>query len=651
MNENINNVDDKKNKKVKKVGPIRFGALFFIVGFITIIVGYYILFFDYHVRMVLEKVGTGINGAEVNVDSVHTYFKAGRMEIKRIQFTDPENLTLNKFEVAKVTFDFSWDALLRAKILINEMSADEIRVGSKRERPGKKVIIPKEEIANNAGPSAAEIAMKKIKSEGEKFVGEKFKGNVFGDLANFSKSGEFDLSAIGDDLASKKKFDLLKGSYVEKKALWEERFKKLPTPNDFKTYEERIKKIDVGNLKNPDEIKAALKEVKEITSELNTKVKVVKESGDSLTKEVDGFQKTFAQIDDWVKEDIEDLKKKFKLPEIDPKNLGEEIFRKYVFSDYDKYLGYYYKVKPYLPPKKDKSKQVEKNISEEAKLKRSFGKVYHFGHPKSYPLFWLQEGRISSRTTDAMVEGEIKNISSNPELTQKMMELNLSGSMPSKKIEDFKFSLKLDFINTFAQYVDLAINRYKVTDLMLVKDDLVTFGMDNCDGNLIVKGALSEGVLAFSFQNRFSDIVYITDSKNKIINDVLTNVVGDIRNVTVNGSVDGNLTDPRFSLKSNMGDAFSASIKKYIEKKKEELELKLKTLVQDRLKAEKEKLINDHLKNGEFFKKRIAELTGGSGKLEDLLKNKEKDILKQEANKLKDNAKDGAKKLLKKFKI
>ena len=62
------------NSSVKKQGPIRTGFVgpAVIVGVVVWL--YFLLLFDWQLRIAMQFVGTYLNGAEVNVTSVRTSF-------------------------------------------------------------------------------------------------------------------------------------------------------------------------------------------------------------------------------------------------------------------------------------------------------------------------------------------------------------------------------------------------------------------------------------------------------------------------------------------------------------------------------------------------------------------------------------------------
>ena len=108
------------NSTVKKTkGPVRFEAIIpaLIIG--GLIYSYFALFFDSHLRHLIEFTGTHIYGAEVNIQDINTSFWRGSFELRGLQITDKEQPERNLVQINKIRFGLLWHALLRAKFVVN----------------------------------------------------------------------------------------------------------------------------------------------------------------------------------------------------------------------------------------------------------------------------------------------------------------------------------------------------------------------------------------------------------------------------------------------------------------------------------------------------------------------------------------------------
>src|SRR3990167_5918284 len=118
----------------KRKGPIRFEAIVPIAIIVGLVVAYFVLFFDMHLRMGIEYAATYANGAEVNVARVRTSLVGASFEIAGIQVTDPEKPMRNRAVIGRIHANFLWDALLRAKFVTVSAGVDGIETNTERAR-------------------------------------------------------------------------------------------------------------------------------------------------------------------------------------------------------------------------------------------------------------------------------------------------------------------------------------------------------------------------------------------------------------------------------------------------------------------------------------------------------------------------------------
>ena len=179
---NMTNSTDKKEKKVKKKGPIRFEAII-PISIILVLTGlYFHFFFDSHLKAGLEWTGTQIHGAEVNIKSIKTSFFRAHFRLDGLQVTDKEQPEQNLVELESIRFGMLWDALLRAKVVINEAALENIQIYTKRDSPGEVLPKPTEEEAKNS-----------IVAKSQKAILDQAKAdydqNILGDVANLLGGG------------------------------------------------------------------------------------------------------------------------------------------------------------------------------------------------------------------------------------------------------------------------------------------------------------------------------------------------------------------------------------------------------------------------------------------------------------------------------
>ena len=120
------------------------GLLAFIVitGALAI---FWIFFFDGLVRRAIEKTGTLIVGAEVDVNKVDVALSPLGITLNGLQVTNPDAPATNSIECGRIAFTLDGLNLFRRKVIINEMAVESLRFDTPRKRPGTVRVKPPEE--------------------------------------------------------------------------------------------------------------------------------------------------------------------------------------------------------------------------------------------------------------------------------------------------------------------------------------------------------------------------------------------------------------------------------------------------------------------------------------------------------------------------
>jgi uncharacterized protein (TIGR03545 family) len=166
-------------KTVKVQGPIRWNAVAPFLIICVLIFAYFHFFFDFNVRKAIEWGGYKAMGVEINVAKFETSFFKATLEIKDIEITDAEKPSQNSIEIGDIRWGMSWDALLRAKVLVNETVIENIQFSTPRKSPGK--VAPPEPPAK--GPGFAEQETERLKQEALAKTQQEYANNMLGDLA------------------------------------------------------------------------------------------------------------------------------------------------------------------------------------------------------------------------------------------------------------------------------------------------------------------------------------------------------------------------------------------------------------------------------------------------------------------------------------
>lgn len=627
------NETTKEKKKVKKQGPIRFEAIVPVLILSAITFIYFTYYFDYHMKKVVEYVGTEANGAEVNVDSVRTSFIRGSFDLDRLQVTDPERPTHNSLEIGNMHFSYLWDALLRMKFVVQEASINNIQIAKPRTSPGR-VLPPKP-----ATPSKMEAIQDQIMSQ----VKTKYGANMLGDVLAILEGGDYQdqVQKIRETLKSEVRVKEMISDVNSKKEFWDGKVKELSDTSKLKEIEATI--ASVRGEKNFLKQAEGVKKLTDLLKSIEKQYKEIEKSSRQLQSEVKAVASYPQELQKIVNEDIASLKNRFSVPQIDFKDMAMHLFAGEFAQYITKARKYQALAEQYLPEKKEQEVVIPP--------KRSEGKNYEFPITKGYPLFWLKKAAISSQGTadsySGKVAGSLTDVTTSPSLIGKPVVLDLNGDFPSAKIMGVKAVLTADFTKAVGkQSALIQVNSFPVAEKLFVDDKNIKFGFINAIGSSSISATLVEKQIKMNWNSALTKPQFLVETNNKLAKEMLSNIVNNIPVININGDVTGSFSNLNMNIASNLGTELSEGFTREIGAKLTEAQNKLNGLVDEKINKPKAELLS--ALNGNTTN--LSKL----GNLQELYKSNE-DKIKAEIEKLKkggtSDLKEKGKKLLKGFKL
>tara|TARA_R110000868_G_scaffold167130_3_gene401439 strand:+ start:1833 stop:3698 length:1866 start_codon:yes stop_codon:yes gene_type:complete len=618
-------------KTNKKVGMIRKGAVVPFLIILGLVIIFNILFLDTSIKKSAEYFGGKINGAEVNIGEVKTSFKDLSLTIKDIAFTNTNDPSSNLFQIGQIKFQLLWDALLRAKFVIDESSMTDIKINGKRKSPGK--VYPKP-LEDPALKSTAKQTMANAKEE--------FKGNVFGDVsAIMSGDNSKDvLKNMEGELKSKQFYEDLEKQVDQKEEELKQMLANLPKGAEISQFDDRFKSINWNYLKDFKKAPGILKEASALRKDVSETIKKYDQAKDKVENEIKFLKDSTKQAQRLIDEDIKNLENKMSLPNLDSESIARVLFGAEFVDSLAKYTEYFEKAKEYMPPKKDK-------VATSVKPIRGSGRNYQFGTPKSYPLFWLKLSNISSNNSQGTVTGKIENFTSNQRIVNKPSTINLKADFPSQNLRGLEGNLIFDHRNGVNDKIAFAIDAFPVPSKTLSKSESASMVMVKSTGATKVDVSLVQDQVNMNMSSVFTDIDYQVSAKSKQVEQLLQSVAKEATRVTLDAKAAGTTSKLSFKIKTNLAELIKIALKKELEAKVKEAKDKIRAKVDEQIGDKKAKAQEkiDQLKSkyqGEIDKQK-EKISALTGKIDEK-KDSSKDAVQ-------DKAKDALKSLKKKFKF
>jgi uncharacterized protein (TIGR03545 family) len=494
-----------------------------------------VFFLDWAVEFGIERVGTRVNGAKVELAGVDISWRNASITLRGLQVTDRSQPMVNAVEVASMRFAVAVKPLLWAKVIIEDGSITGIRTGTARKYSGYVAPEPGEKKPAAAGESAGKKpALPSVGDAAKKFDPRNVKAE---DLASYRKVMEEKGRVAGLPAAWQKKADAIQtdGKTAEAKALLE-----------------RARKADYSGAAGAKKAAEDLKEAQKLQGEIKALQSAVSDARSSVTGEVAGVRNSIKDIDELKKKDVEALMTKAGLDSFSAEGITRAVIGPVWFGRVESGLYWFGKIRSMIP-RKGKKGAVPPPASR-------YGMSIPFKFKYSWPAFHLKKASLSGETsgdTPIQYKGTLRDVTSDPPLVGRPMVLEISGAS-ARGGKSVAVRAVLDYTGERAK--ESVTFRYSGMDLEGVAlgdiNGPVSFksGRGTVNGNLAVNGEKVSGEVRFT-----ADPVRLAHESAKS-NDRMMSVVHSaltgMKKLDVRIPVSGSLSSPKFGVKSNMDGAF-----------------------------------------------------------------------------------------------
>jgi uncharacterized protein (TIGR03545 family) len=561
-------------KKKKAKGPIRFEAIVPFAIIVALIAAYFTLFFDGHLKSGIEWGATYGNGAEVNVEKVKTSFWDASFDLYGLQSTNPQQPTHNRFAIGQVSFKALWDALLRAKLVVENASVTGIEVNTKRDRPGR--VLPP--------PTESESKLLRLAKE-------KIAGTALGDIAQVLEGMDptQKIKDIGNDLKSLARVTQLQGQLTQKEQEWKKTLDQIPGPKEFDALQARVNAVSLDGINNPQAALARVNEVKGILGEADSKVKTVQVTAENLSRDVNGFGSSIAEVDKLAKQDLSDLEGRLKLPRLDAKSIAEQLFGDAILGKVGNMEKYVAMARDYMPPKKEDGEQAP------VRPPRGEGKTYQFPVRGGYPAFWVKQTVVSSTGSNSAaggdVTGRLLDLSSSQAQTGKPWVIDLKGDFPKQDVRGLIADIVVDHRTSDpVETIRASVASFPVPAQMFSQSDSLKFGINQAVGKAGIQGEMRGGRFKLVFDNEFSKVDYNVSASSKILDSTLKSILASLPTFNLRAQVEGTLADLNIGIESNLATAIERGLGKEVQAKLAEARAKLNSMIQAKIDKPKKEL-------------------------------------------------------------
>lgn len=534
------------------------GLVPFLIITILIAVFWFFLI-DKYAETLIEKAGTSVVGAKVQLDEADvTLFPAG-ITLRRLQITDPDEPMKNAVEVARASFLIDALQILRKKALIKDMTVEGVRFGTPRETSG---------------------AVKKPKAEKEApGIGTKLMDRLV--LPSFEMPDPKRLLEE-EELETLRLASALKTDLENKKRDWEERINRLPDKNKAAEYEKRIKELTSKKTGFKDILGAAAG-LKEVKDDIERDINQITSARTDFAAEMESIKKRIGEVSKTPARDFGRLRDKYSLSPQGFANFSRILFGQRVYQLADKSLLWYGKLKPILERAK------KKDGPEVVKPVRAKGRDVKFKEHNPLPDFLIRLTKASVSIKAGDIYGKVENVTSDQDVLGLPLTFDFSGEnlkgMDSVRLDGSINHVKPDKVRDSAE---LRINGYVLKDVGLLAEKEFPVSIKNGTLDIEMDVASTGEKISSSFKGKLRSLAVSAgreDEKDALLR-AMASVLGDVREINLKGEISGTLDDYSLSISSDLDDMLKGSILNQFRKQAAEWEKKLQAAIKEKTGAE-----------------------------------------------------------------
>jgi len=530
-----------------KTGIIRRGVFIFLACAVILFVVFY-FFIDIFLEKEIEKWATRAVGAKVELDDLDLDIFPLGMTIDGLQITNPDKPMTNAVAIKKMGCSLNGLMLFSGKVIIEEMTADGIRLNTPRKTSG--AITPKEVPAKEA----------------------KSKRQLFPQLKKIPSLKEV---LEKEDLNSLKLIEAVHSDLNTKQDQWQKTIAEFSDKKKLNEYKAQLKKVMSLPKGDLTAILDRAKEAEKIRREISEDMKKIKSARTNLEKDLKLLRRRVKEAEAAPQQDIDRLKEKYSLSAKGVSNISGLLFGEAIGDRVETALRWYKKIKPFL--EKGTKQQQEKPDQEKAATLPGRKKI---------PDFLIRTARISSLVTPfGKISGKIENITPEQQVLGQPLRFNFSGAeiknirsvildggldhtVPSKAKDIFNYRLE------GYQLHDVTLSDAASQEISLHKG-LLNFGLqanvigDNLTADL--KADLNSGEISLKEYDKSNTLAKLMDS-----------ALSDISQFTLNAKITGTVDDYHIRLTSDLDRILSNAIGQQANKLAEELEGELQSAIREK---------------------------------------------------------------------
>ena len=555
---------------------IRLKGLAAFVVLLIVFFGLWYVFVDSFIKYSIEKLGTRAVGAKVDLDRANLALFPLGISLYGLKVTNPDKPMENAVDIGKISFSVDTPNLFIHRLIIDTMELENVRLATPRKTSG--AISRHKKAQRTTG-----IKAKKATTPGLIAMGLLRPPDIKQILKN-------------ENLETTRLIKSIKSDLAEKKRLWQQKVKSLPSKKKIEEYRKRIKKIQLSMKKGDiNNILQGLQDVQSLKKDINHDISTTRKTLRDFDMDYSRLKSRTMELNRAVSRDALRLSKKYSLSPKGLTHITQALLGPEVSTWAARSIKWYKRISPLLV----RSKKYA-NGTELVKPIRMRGIDVHFREKNPLPDFLIKKAALSISTKAGSIKGKIQDITPDQDILGRPLVFSFKGSQ-LKGIDYVNINGELNHVSptNSVDSIKFSIKGYRVSEMSISHNKnlpiVVKRGLIDLNGNLSLKNG--KGLEADVISRLRSARIETTGVRHaSLLESTISSALSGIQGFWIKITLKGTLDDYKASITSNLDSVLASSIRNVVAKQTALLKRRLYSAILNSTQAQTQE-INGGLKD------------------------------------------------------
>ncbi len=539
------------SKWIRWQGVIAFAVVVLLVA------GVWFLVVDRVIKRAIEKTGTLLVGAKVELGEADLSLFPLGLTLSRLQVTNPDQPMTNAVEIARIAFSMDSLNLLRRKAIIEEATVDGVRLNTPRTTSGA-------------------IPDRPAKSEP---VSKKAVGDLFS-LPSFSATDVQEILSK-EELRSQKLVESLRTDLQAEQEQWQKKLAALPDKAKLESYRKRLEGLKSAGKGGLSGIVGGASEAVAVQQDLSRDLDQIKTAKKDFEDSVTGLRKRMDEAVRAPQDDARHLMEKYSLSGSGLGNVTGMLVGGTIGDWTATSLRWYAKLQPVLHRQAERKKDVEV-----VKPVRGKGVDVRFKERAPLPDFLIRSTRVSVEVPAGAIQGQVKNITPDQPILGAPLAFEFAGEK-LKGVQSLKLDGTLNRVDPArpTDRANLRVRGYRVEDLSLSKSEQWALALKQAiadtDLQATLKGEALNANLAASLQS--VQMVSGVKAGAGVLANAVASALSDVKGFKLEAEVSGTVDQYDVKLTSDLDRVLKDVVGKQLQAQTARLEAQLQSAIAEKV--------------------------------------------------------------------